>query len=330
MPVGMAGTASPRFHTLDALRGIAAIAVMVYHGGANSPLPMPGGYLAADLFFVLSGFVLAHGYEAKLLDSMALKTFVIARLRRIYPVFWLGALLGCVVLGGSMTTMVMIPSITEGGLLFDSNWPLWSLLFELIANVVWAAALVRLSTRALGWLVAVLALALGAATLTFSVADMGAFWVTILPGLVRTFYSFLLGTILFRLYRRRNRQPQPGMHAWLLLPVLAVLMMLAPASRTLFDLLMLGLFIPGIVWLGAHWTLPAPRFAAWLGGLSFPLYCLHAPFVAFVHASGAVMALFFAAMIALAALVDRYFDRPIQARLKSAPQQACPTAQALI
>ena len=119
----MAGTASPRFHTLDALRGIAAIAVMVYHGGANSPVPMPGGYLAADLFFVLSGFVLAHGYEAKLLDSLPLKTFVIARLRRIYPVFWLGALLGCVVLGGSMTTMVMIPSITEGGLLFNPIGP---------------------------------------------------------------------------------------------------------------------------------------------------------------------------------------------------------------
>jgi len=326
----MAGIASPRFHTLDALRGIAAIAVMVFHAGDNSPLPMPGGYLAADLFFVLSGFVLAHGYEARLLDSMSLKAFVIARLRRIYPVFWLGALLGCVLLGGSITTMLMIPSLTEGGLLFDSNWPLWSLLFELIANLVWAAALVRLSTRALGWLVAVLAVALGAATLTYSVADMGAFWVTILPGLVRTFYSFLLGTILFRLYRRGQGQPRSSVLAWLLLPLLAVLLMLAPASRTLLDLLMLGLIIPAVVWLGAHWTLPAPRFAAWLGGLSFPLYCLHAPFVAFVHAPAAVMALFFAAMIALATMVDRLFDRPIQARLKAMPQETCPSAQALI
>lgn len=326
----MADSASPRFHTLDALRGIAAVAVMVYHAGANSPLPMPGGYLAADLFFVLSGFVLAHGYEAKLLDSLALKTFVSARLRRIYPVFWLGALLGCVLLGGSMTTMVMIPSITEGGLLFDSNWPLWSLLFELIANVVWAVALVRLSTKALGWLVAVLGLGLSAATLTYTVSDMGAFWLTVAPGLVRTFYSFLLGTILFRLYRRSHGQPQASYRGWLLLPLLAVLLMLAPGSRTLLDLAMLGLVIPGIVWLGAHWTLPSPRLAAWLGGLSFPLYCLHAPFVAFVHASGAVMALFFAAMIALAALVDRYFDRPIQARLKSVPQEACRSTRALI
>ena len=326
----MAGTAPTRFHTLDALRGIAAIAVMVFHAGANSPLPMPGGYLAADLFFVLSGFVLAHGYEARLLNSMSLKTFVIARMRRIYPVFWLGALLGCVLLGGSMTTMLMIPSLTEGGLLFDSNWPLWSLLFELIANLVWAAALVRLSTRALGWLVAVLALGLGTATLTYTISDMGAFWLTIAPGLVRTFYSFLLGAILFRLYRRRQVKPQSSLRAWLLLPVLAVLLMLAPASRTMFDLLMLGLIIPGIVWLGAHWTLPAPRFAAWLGGLSFPLYCLHAPFVAFVHAPAAMMAMFFAAMISLATIVDRLFDRPIQARLKAMPQETCPTAQALI
>ena len=51
---------------------------------------------------------------------------------------------------------------------------------------------------------------------------------------------------------RQYRQKQPGVHAWLLLPVLAVLLMLAPASRTLLDLIMLGLFIPGLVWLGAH------------------------------------------------------------------------------
>jgi hypothetical protein len=37
------------FHTLDALRGIAAIGVLVFHtGGAFTPLAAPGGYLAVD------------------------------------------------------------------------------------------------------------------------------------------------------------------------------------------------------------------------------------------------------------------------------------------
>lgn len=49
------------FLGLDGARGIAAIAVAVYHAHPlfDSQL-FPGGYLAVDLFFVMSGAVIVH------------------------------------------------------------------------------------------------------------------------------------------------------------------------------------------------------------------------------------------------------------------------------
>ena len=52
-------------HTLDGLRGVAAILVAALHYGALvKPLQVGSGYLAVDIFFVMSGFVLALAYAA--------------------------------------------------------------------------------------------------------------------------------------------------------------------------------------------------------------------------------------------------------------------------
>ena len=58
------------FRSLTGIRGIAALFVMAYHGlevkAENAGRPfvwaMSRGYLAVDLFFCLSGFVLAYNY----------------------------------------------------------------------------------------------------------------------------------------------------------------------------------------------------------------------------------------------------------------------------
>lgn len=56
-----------RFDTLDAMRGVAALIVVVHHAHSLWGRQLvPAGYLAVDLFFVLSGFVIANAYERKL------------------------------------------------------------------------------------------------------------------------------------------------------------------------------------------------------------------------------------------------------------------------
>ena len=69
---------------IDGLRGVAVVAVMLYHLGFSW---IPGGFLGVDLFFVISGYVITR----LLLDSIArsggldLRTFYKARIRRLFP-----------------------------------------------------------------------------------------------------------------------------------------------------------------------------------------------------------------------------------------------------
>jgi peptidoglycan/LPS O-acetylase OafA/YrhL len=69
---------------IDGLRGVAVVAVMLYHLGFSW---IPGGFLGVDLFFVISGYVITR----LLLDSIArsggldLRAFYKARVRRLFP-----------------------------------------------------------------------------------------------------------------------------------------------------------------------------------------------------------------------------------------------------
>jgi len=87
-----------RYRELDALRGLAAISVFLSHafGLLSAPALLPlvrsfglralsDGAAAVDLFFVLSGFVLAKSLFATAIDY---RTFLIRRVFRIYPAYW--------------------------------------------------------------------------------------------------------------------------------------------------------------------------------------------------------------------------------------------------
>ena len=82
---------------LTAVRGPLAWLVVVYHFGDLEPFrtvfggmhhaPLSSGPFAVDCFFALSGFILfhVHGGLGKALDPAAIRSFVWARLARIYP-----------------------------------------------------------------------------------------------------------------------------------------------------------------------------------------------------------------------------------------------------
>ncbi|HKU54954.1 MAG TPA: acyltransferase family protein, partial [Rhizomicrobium sp.] len=92
-----AASKKTRFLTLDALRGVGAIAVMAGHAGIvlNAYMP-PFMYLAVDMFFVLSGFVLAHAYDGKFAGGLSVGAFLKARIARLYPIYLIGLVLGLV------------------------------------------------------------------------------------------------------------------------------------------------------------------------------------------------------------------------------------------
>ncbi len=86
MPSSATGTYWP---TLDGLRAIAVVGVVLYHGGATSELPgvAPGGFLGVSVFFTLSGFLVTSLLLRRLADPGPLRLghFWTRRLKRLAP-----------------------------------------------------------------------------------------------------------------------------------------------------------------------------------------------------------------------------------------------------
>ena len=68
--------------SLDGLRGVAVVAVVLFHGGH-----LTGGYLGVDLFFVLSGFLITSLLlvEGTHRGTVGLVQFWGRRARRLLP-----------------------------------------------------------------------------------------------------------------------------------------------------------------------------------------------------------------------------------------------------
>ncbi len=76
-----------RFEVLDALRGICALFVLLFHTRLNGAISeasfFRNSFVFVDFFFILSGFVLAHGYAFK--ENVNFKNYMTSRFWRIYP-----------------------------------------------------------------------------------------------------------------------------------------------------------------------------------------------------------------------------------------------------
>ncbi|WP_374593252.1 acyltransferase family protein, partial [Aquabacterium sp.] len=77
-----------RFVFLDGIRGLAALIVLTRHTYDFWGFKFFHGYLAVDLFFLLSGFVISSAYDRRLDEGAISRTdFVVIRLIRFYPVY---------------------------------------------------------------------------------------------------------------------------------------------------------------------------------------------------------------------------------------------------
>ncbi|KVG33886.1 acyltransferase family protein [Burkholderia diffusa] len=148
--------------SLDGLRGAAALLVAFFHlnmGTLDLPY-LQGGYLAVDLFFVLSGFVIAGAYSHKLDDGPRLFAFLTRRFGRLWPTHIVTTIiyyclanallgLGTAITGGHFQ-LKMLPSaleiastvtMTQGLHLFDSPFGTavsWSACDEFFVYILFA------------------------------------------------------------------------------------------------------------------------------------------------------------------------------------------------
>ncbi len=208
-----------RYETLDAMRGVAALLVAVYHIQLSLHLKdvaIPG-YLAVDLFFALSGFVIALTYTEKFADNLGVLRFIELRLTRLFPLYALGFLLGLLPLlarmarhginmgeTGSFTCIalfgaVMLPDPCSVHELFPANGPSWSLFFELAINLCFGWCLWRVSVSGLFIVMALAALSFFYLISPPDYYNIGWEWQSFAGGISRTVYSFCAGIALYRL-----------------------------------------------------------------------------------------------------------------------------------
>jgi peptidoglycan/LPS O-acetylase OafA/YrhL len=113
----------PQYPGLDGLRGVAVLAVLLYHGGVSWS---GGGFLGVEMFFVLSGFLITSLLVAEWGRSgqIALRAFWARRARRLLPaLFALVAAIGVYYALAGPTKAV--PGLKADGistLLYFSNW----------------------------------------------------------------------------------------------------------------------------------------------------------------------------------------------------------------
>jgi peptidoglycan/LPS O-acetylase OafA/YrhL len=215
------------YQNFDGIRGLAAIVVLMFHTAVKAGRPelMPVGYLAVDLFFALSGFVIAQAYGAKLHDGMGLRAFLAIRGRRLYPMFFLGQVLGFLVFAAA--ALVGVPGYTFGPLwialglgllvlpvpvrgigsappMLALNNPGWSLFFEVAINIAYALALPWLSRKVLWMLLGLGAVALLIAGVHWGDLLIGPTVKTFPGGLARVLFSFTAGVLLYEYRPRRT------------------------------------------------------------------------------------------------------------------------------
>ena len=344
------------FALLDGLRGIAAILVAIRHA-PNLFGIQPGTvetHLSVDLFFVLSGFVLAHAYDARVRDGLSAVGFLRIRVIRLYPLYGLGltltvavALLSFAVGQGpgfslsalatsTLCAALMLPTppalSTAPAAIFPLNFPSWSIFFELVANMAFFYGLSALSPRRLAAFVALAFAGLCAVALHAGDLDTGYEWHDVQSGLIRVMFAFPVGVLLYRRWIARPRDAAGGLlggNAGALgcLGVLTGLLVLPVpmAAKSFYDLAVAAFAFPVLVTVAAAIT-PGPRlrtFCLKAGAVSYPLYILHAPCVAWVEAIARRMpglseriaapwagVIFLACLVAACLVLVRVFDTP--------------------
>lgn len=347
------------FHILDVLRGIAAIMVVTLH----NPylwwwLNIPESFLAVDLFFVMSGFVIANSYEDRLIRGASPMRFMAVRTIRLYPLYLLSLVLGIAAtalngiddgwtrlpptvawLDGIVSALFMLPAIAVPQMINVR----WSLTFEMAVNAAYGFLIRRLTTPVLFGIVAIAGAGLVRCSINHDTLSLGWRLGTLWVGSARVCYSFFVGVLIFRLSKKHARSSM--ITVILLLCVTAVVLGFSTSNRILRDVWELTAILvvfPVIVWLaiglevGPTWR----RIFAFFGLTSYGVYIIHQPLsVLFAklmtmlgapahHPSPVFSLIYLALVICGVWFLDRFYDFPVRRWLTTilGPFKAQPAA----
>ncbi|MCU4675547.1 acyltransferase [Catenovulum sp. 2E275] len=284
---------------LTSIRGVAAVAVMLLHihqSYQNYNLAIFSWFenagLGVDLFFVLSGFILAYVYsDTKLvwLNCTRYKSFIVKRIARIYPLHFitLFATLLLVLFAGGFAERYPGQFSTYDfilNLFLIQNWisglswnsVSWSIsaeffMYLLFPFILWGISRLCLSQVYVG--IFAIFISHHVSILLF---DLNGYGGVSFGGMIRVFFEFLLGVTLF--FARDSIFRYTNHHAQLVSSLLSLGVIFSLVFESCYYL-----FLPSSALLIVHLSrshcflsqLFSRSFFVYLGNISFSLYMWH-------------------------------------------------------
>ncbi len=294
------GGSSGRYAQLDALRAIAVIGVI-----AAFTLPQVwarNGVLGAQLFFVISGFLItgilldagAAADRTRTRVGRTLQAFYARRVLRIVPLYFL------VLFVAAAVDFISVRDELEFHVVFASNWwladrgawtgtrdHLWTLAVEAQFYLVWPIVVLVMSRRHLGKVIVAMIVAAPIIRVVLFSAGVWPFGATIVTP--AAFDSLGLGALLAHLRRTRSNEWIARRSRWLPVAALALWIVWKIAQRTndgdTVEFAASGLWFPLLaVWIveraSAGIRGPIGRVLEWrplafVGTISFGVYLMH-------------------------------------------------------
>ncbi|HET8615845.1 MAG TPA: acyltransferase [Actinomycetales bacterium] len=359
----------PTIAALTGLRAVSALWVVLFHYRSDvltlvpalRPLEpvMAAGYLGVDVFFVLSGFVLAYNYSERLARwrPREAASFVQNRVARVWPVHlvtlhadllqaWVVGTLGVTAGGHRRTVSAYLQNLTMTHAWWNDrpsfNAPAWSISAEWAAYLACPLLLLALARLRRARVTVALALLGYAVMLTIF-----ALWA--LPngnvahaGMLRLAVEFCAGVLALRVYQR-----SPRLLGRLALPLvvgLAAVVLLVPAAHHGYWLApALGLLVLCLALdAGPLARVLARRTFVFWGEASYCLYMTHVLLMPGLHAvlspsdvasNGplvrvGVLTGYAVVLAGAAVLLHRYVEVPARNRLRSRSVPGPPRAVA--
>jgi len=315
-----------RITDLDSLRGLAALAVVMFHyttryeelyGHSSGVIGVPWGHYGVQLFFAISGFVIFLTLDR----CRSLADFAVSRFSRLFPAYWAAIFLTILVVTvGGMDDLARTPaeifvnlSMLQGYLdVRQVDGVYWTLSVELIfygaAGALWRLGLMRrIEPILIGWI------------------SLRWVW-TFAPDLAGVEPSWLLGSLLLQqhiaffaigiiAYRLRSGACSAARGALMMAAALATI-----GACDGLEPLLVGIISAAAVTIVALARAPllSARPLVQLGAVSYSLYLLHQhigfTLIGGLEAAGvpaaAAIAITLALVIALAALVTFTIEQP--------------------
>ncbi|MCL7420324.1 MAG: acyltransferase [Methylobacter sp.] len=297
-----------RIPGLDALRGMAAVGVAIFHfhyffdAGPNFLILQPiynGAHFFVELFFVLSGFLLVQVYA----HIRSYRELAVRRIARLFPLQWLSLLLVMIgqycyaqvhgkpfiyEINDSYHFVLNLLLLQQVGLQdgFSFNGPSWSISAEWAINLVFFALLLRprllVPASIVLALLSVIILSAGAGdiarlTILFGFLD---------TGLLRVGFGFFVGVLAAKLVTRfctpgRMSLSWDGITLICLTVFIGFLGSVEINHNLYAQIPAVGVLMPLLVIACSKGrlfsTVLSTRPLTWLGDISYAVYLLHFP-----------------------------------------------------